>query len=301
MISMKRTGSYVVKRPLKAWLVMLALASMPVPASGEAPYAVEAKLVESTVFNPGVVSIGSETGLAFSPDGGTVYFVRQLAAEDRSAILVSRSHGGEWTSPVPASFSRLYNDHEPFVSVDGERLFFASDRPTAGEPQDHLDLWYVDRHGDEWGEPQPIAAVNTTGYESYPSVSADGTLYFGSIRPEGRGRVDLYRSTLRDGVYLPPEPLADLNTDHTESDPYISPDQSYLIFAIRLATATEGDLYVSHFQEGRWAAPRSLGEKVNSSRWDYTPLVSPDGKYFFFTRSNLLHQIELEALDLHTE
>ncbi|HEY7546407.1 MAG TPA: exo-alpha-sialidase, partial [Blastocatellia bacterium] len=43
------------------------------------------------------------------------------------------------------------------------------------------------------------------------------------------------------------------------------------------------DLYVSYNDKGVWTRPENLGDTINSSAWDFSPKISPDGKYFFFT------------------
>jgi Tol biopolymer transport system component len=45
------------------------------------------------------------------------------------------------------------------------------------------------------------------------------------------------------------------------------------------------DLYISFAgDEGDWGEPRNLGPLLNSSGFDYSPMMSPDGKILFFTR-----------------
>jgi len=43
------------------------------------------------------------------------------------------------------------------------------------------------------------------------------------------------------------------------------------------------DLYISYNREGVWTKPANLGDKINSSGNEYSPTISPDGKYFFWT------------------
>ena len=43
------------------------------------------------------------------------------------------------------------------------------------------------------------------------------------------------------------------------------------------------DLYVSYNNKGAWTRPENLGDTINSSGWDFSPKISPDGKYLFFT------------------
>jgi hypothetical protein len=68
----------------------------------------------------------------------------------------------------------------------------------------------------------------------------------------------------------------------------VAPDQSYLIFAAygRADAIGDGDLYVSHFSDGAWSAPRPLGPQINTAAREYCPIVSPDGTYLYFTRQS---------------
>jgi Tol biopolymer transport system component len=44
------------------------------------------------------------------------------------------------------------------------------------------------------------------------------------------------------------------------------------------------DLYISFKKEdGSWTKLKNMGNKINSPETDYCPMLSPDGKYFFFT------------------
>ena len=233
----------------------------------------------------------NELNAAFSPDGRTLYFTRAAGANGRfGVIVVSKAlRDGHWSDPEVAEFSGRYSDYDPIVSPDGSRLFFISKRPATGqEPRSDFDIWVVDLAGNGWGEPRNLGApVNSDGDELYPSVASDGTLYFSSCgRNDSRGRCDLYRARYRDGQYLEPENLGDpVNTPASETDAYVAPDQSYLIFAAygRADAAGDGDLYVSHLRDGVWSAPRPLGPHINTVAREYCPIVSPDGKYLYFT------------------
>ena len=84
------------------------------------------------VFAEGAVSTPfSEWATSFSPDGNTVYFSRGAIYW---TVCYSKLVDGKWSRPVVAAFSGKYNDTDPFVSPDGKRMFFISNRPfKAGE------------------------------------------------------------------------------------------------------------------------------------------------------------------------
>lgn len=227
-----------------------------------------------------------ELNAAFTPDGRSVYFTRKLG--DRfGVILVSHLRNGRWSTPEVASISGQYADYDPFVSPDGSRIFWISSRPVDGKAKTDFDIWMAERQANGWGPAWHLdAPVNSDAGEYYPTVAANGTLYFSSSRPGGSGRGDVYRSRLIAGRYGPPENLGDpVNSAAFEGDPYIAPDESYLVFAAygRPGGDTQGDLFISRNRGGIWSVPRLLGHGINSPLQEYTPIVSPDGKWLYFT------------------
>ena len=243
------------------------------------------------LFAPGVVSTGAdELNAVFSPDGTTFLFTVKTPDRVRHTLMFMERQGDSWTAPRVLPFSGRYNDADPAFAPDGNRLFFISMRPTGGEgpPREDWDIWFVDRTEAGWGEPwNPGAPVNTEHLEVYPSVAADGTLYFSSGRPGGLGQNDLYRSRLVNGEYAEPENLGGpINTEQSEGDLFVAPDESYIVFVSsgRPDSLGRGDLYVSfRAEDGSWSPAINLGEEVNSRWTEYCPSVSPDGKYLFFT------------------
>ncbi len=248
---------------------------------------------------PGVISTAplAELSCTFSPDGNELYFVvRTPATTSRtlSVICVSHRIGGIWQKPVVASFSGREFDAGPAMSPNGQRLFFSSNRPVDGTPREDADLWYVDRTPQGWSEAHNVGdPVNTDKSEVSPSVAADGTLYFASDRPGGKGSYDLYRSKLVDGHYQPPENLGPvINSEAAELTPFITPDQHLLLFSavgrpdMHLAAGnpyTRSDLYASEWKDGAWTPPRRLPEPINSVATDSYPVLSRDGRTLYFT------------------
>jgi len=120
----------------------------------------------------------------------------------------------------------------------------------------------------------------------YPVVTADGTLYFYTQRPDSNGHYNIYRSHLVNGHYGPPENLGPtLNGKFDNADMAIAPDQSYIIFVSygRPDALGNGDLYISFNRHGAWTTPKNLGAPINSIALEYTPRLSPDGQYLYFT------------------
>ena len=242
------------------------------------------------LFAPGFVSRRYfEMNAAFSPDGAELYFTLKDVTDSSSTIVVTRRRGERWDPPEVAPFSGRYNDVDPMFSPDGARLYFASYRPREpGAAPADADLWYVERRGDGFGDPVHVGApVSTPRDEFYPSLTRDGTLYY-TTWDGARRTGDLYRArpggdSAAGGYQVEPLP-APVNTDATEYDAFVAPDERYLIFASsRPGGRGDGDLYISFRDGARWTEPANLGERVNTAAREYCPVVSPDGAYLLFT------------------
>lgn len=226
--------------------------------------------------------------VSFTPDGKTVYFCRATGQFSHFTILRAQSSDGGWGTPEVVEFSGRWSDADPRVSPDGKRLFFISNRPTVGfAPRPDYDMWVADGTPRGWSEPKHLGArVNGESPEWSPTVTLDGTLYFGTTRRGGLGGDDLWTSKLENGEYGEPKNLGDaINTRASEIDPFVAPDGSYLVFGA--AGRPDGfggiDLYVSHRRDGAWTRARPLPAGVNSSATDFCPTVSADGRTLFFT------------------
>ena len=76
-----------------------------------------------------------------------------------------------------------------------------------------------------------------------------------------------------------------ISTYYYEVDPFIAPDESYLIICSNKSGGFGSfDIYISFPNaEGFWTEPINMGDKINSKFTEYIPSVTPDNKYFFFT------------------
>ena len=89
------------------------------------------------------------------------------------------------------------------------------------------------------------------------------------------------------GEYAMPENLgAAINTRDDEGDVLIAPGEEWLVVSAQGRDDSLGrvDLYVSFRDaDGTWSEARNMGAPINSSAIDFCPMLSPDGKYFFFS------------------
>jgi hypothetical protein len=247
------------------------------------------------LFAPGLVSTElAERDVAMSPDGREMYF--SVTFRTTTTIMTTRFERGRWTPPTVASFAADlgYLSMEPCVSGDGRRVFFLTNRPRAGEtPRPgwvNQNIWAADRKADgSWGEPYDLGApINADGAAYFPSVAADGTLYFTRSKAAGKD-VAVYRARRAGGTYAEPDRLSDMvNGTGATFNAFVAPDERYLIAAVdgrEDSTPPRKANYFVFFRnaDGTWAPGVNLGPRVNDpGNTQHSPYVSPDGKYFFF-------------------
>ena len=130
---------------------------------------------------------------AFTPDGSTMYLARAVRQDWPTVVEIYTSTRSEaqWSAPqrYEITADTLSNYSDPFVSPDGNWLYFASDMPGG---QGGTDIWRInlkDKHGtlENLGE-----EINTKGNERFPNVRTDSLLYFSSDGHPGMGGLDLF-------------------------------------------------------------------------------------------------------------
>ena|SRR5215216_3818754 len=245
------------------------------------------QISEPAIFAEGVISTRDyESSITFTPDGKVAYFVKSSPDLSLRVIVMSRFDKGKWTRPEIAPFSGEYSDNDPCLSPDGTKLYFASRRPLEGTTQKpDNDIWVVEKTGTGWSEPRHLnAPVNTDSQETSPSVTSDGTLYFSSNRPGGKGAADIYSSKLVDGNYTAPQNVGEaINTAGPELQVFVTADDNILLFAALGRQDGQGsaDLYLSRRADGAWSRAVNLGNKINSRGVDSAPRISSG--YFYWT------------------
>ena len=245
--------------------------------------------LEPVLFAPGVISTElGERDLAFSPGGREVYWTLYVAAARRGTVVgMRRGEDDRWSAPeIPGIFIG-HNSLEPFVTVDGQWLWFASDRPLPGESKrGDWNLWRAPRRGGDWGDPEPLPApVNGDGNEFYPSLTRDGALLFTAELEGGLGGEDLWMTTpTPDGWSEPVNIGPAVNSPGPEFNALIHPDGDWIVFgSVRDGDAGGGDLYVSFADGiGGWTEAVAAAA-LNSDRLDFCPALSPDERWLFFT------------------
>lgn len=97
------------------------------------------------------------------------------------------------------------NMHHPFITADGSKLFFSSN---CVDGYGGNDLYVCEKGADgKWSSPRNLGPeINTKHLEFSPFLHPDNkTLYFISNGHPGIGKLDVYKSVLKDGKWSVPE------------------------------------------------------------------------------------------------
>jgi hypothetical protein len=239
------------------------------------------------MIGEGIISTDDdELGGGVTSDGRTLIFEKSAVPHYLYIMCESHLVDGKWGRPEILPFSGQYRDTDPVLAPDGASILFASDRPVGGKDLHRWSIWRARRDASGWKEPELVpGAVNSEGSQVFASIAANGNIYFASSRKTGD--YDVFRTKRVHGEYQEAEDLG-TNFNGPGIDTFeatIAPDESYLLLGSfgRPGGLGSSDLWVS-FRDGEaWSKPVNLGPKINGRARDYSPRVSGDGKWLYFT------------------
>lgn len=229
--------------------------------------------------------------LAVSENGKELFFTVDDYKHNIGFITTITRKRKKWSTPEIVSFSGRYRDIEPFLSYDGKRMYFASNRPVDGNSEDikDYDLWYVERSsiGAAWSDAIWLdSTINSSADEYYPSVTQNGDLYFTSAREGSVGTEDIFVAAYRGGQYEAPVSVTGgVNSASYEFNAFVAPDASYMLFTSYRERdgRKRSDLYISQRAVGDAWGPAQLIPGIYSNAIDYCPFVDAKGSRMYFT------------------
>jgi outer membrane protein OmpA-like peptidoglycan-associated protein len=245
----------------------------------------------------GINTVDNEYWPSITADGQTMMFTRQanvknnpdmfaVAQEDFYISLYSDSCWQKAYNAGPPLNTR-HNEGAQSLSSDGSYMYFtACDR---SEGLGSCDIYFSALRNGKWSEPANLKSpVNTSRWESQPSISADGkTLFFSSSRPGGVGGKDIWYSRLSDNnLWEDPVNLGNLvNTSGDEMSPFIHFDGKTLYFASDGRVGMGGfDLYVTRMKDdSTWSEPENLGYPINTFNDEMGLVIESQGKKAYFS------------------
>ncbi len=214
---------------------------------------------------PNVNSTIDDQWPCLSPDGNQIYlcYWNRPGGYGSWDIWATTwdSIADEWGVPenLGPNVNEDATDGTPFVTADGGRLYFSSNRYFFG-------ISVCEWEGDGWGEEVWLGeVVNATGAEHYPCLTADGrTLYFSRWITSSIRRIYVsYWTGTEWGTPIELPPQINYPTVSTRA-PWVTPDGSKLYFVAyqRPGGLGNGDIWVSEripVQKGKRFITRQQG------------------------------------------
>jgi OmpA-OmpF porin, OOP family len=224
-------------------------------------------------------------------DEQQLIFTRRLGVgdeDDEDLVISNRNNNGEWGKSISISekINSAYNEGTCTISADGRQLIFTSCLGRRG--YGNCDLFESRKTGKEWSTPVNMGAqINSSGWESQPSLSADGRiLYFVSDRRGGIGNRDLYFSyQLDNGKWTKAENLGStVNTPYDEISPFIHVNGRTLYFTSNGRPGFGGyDIYRTEKEDNKWSEPVNFGSPVNDNEDQFSFFITANGERGYYS------------------
>ncbi len=262
--------------------------------------------VELAVHNFGapINTLWAEGELSFAADGTMVYCSARedmaVAPGDPKDLYIATFNAdtGSWNTPVnmgipinapPATDVdplRRGDDREPWITADGNTIFFKSDRLATTTPRNNNDLFVTRKINGQWSEPELVGFPISTdeGDEHCPAILNDGsTLCFASRRAGGYGGSDIWCSQANaDGSWAEPVNQGpNINTAAEEF--HFTQDASGRIYFTSSRPGGYGGMDIwGADPEGpnQWGPAFNLGPQVNTESADMCPALPPGENTF---------------------
>ena len=255
-------------------------------------------------FGSPINTMWSEGELAFADDGTMVFTSDRhdlaVAPGDPKDLYIAtfNEETAQWNTPVnmgipvnaaPATDVdplRLGDDREPWITPDGNTIFFKSDRLATTTPRNANDVFVTHKIGGEWTEPGlvPYPISTDEGNEHCPMLLQDGeTLCFASSRAGGYGGSDIWCSQEdADGNWQNPVNQGpNVNTAAQEFH-FMEDKDGWAYFTSGRPGGYGGmDIWASKHVVGEtgpdaWGPAVNLGSSINTTSADMCPALLPD-------------------------
>lgn len=243
-------------------------------------------------LGPNINSPGKDEHATLPRSGTPMYFasIREggLGGYD---LYISHLENGNWSKAqtLPPPINTEKDEFDPFITPDGTKLFFASNRNNPGAYWD-CDIFVAEWNGESWREPTLYDSVFVTpGLPDWGATLTEDlqTFIFSSGRAPAEPRsVQIFRSTWLEDRWSEPQPLpAPVNSGGWEATPYLTPDGKTLYLNSGRGGADKRDVDIWRFDlvDGRWTNPQRMTGPLLSPQHDYDPFVTPDGNSLYFT------------------
>ena len=263
-------------------------------------------LVDLKPLAKGVISTDSEESFpSFDATAQVLYFTRG------QSIYSSELVDSIWQEPKRLPFSQDSDDSAPYIFNNGNSILFTSNRPVGNSKSRKKNLWTAHKSKNIWSTPEPLPSpinVDSLGDYHGAAVNANKIYFISYNRDGGYGRSDLYSGEKdMNGAYNVSNLGEHINSELSEADVFIHPDEKYLLFAStgRKDGFGADDIYISFRRGADWGKPINLCPKVNSYAYEYGAWADEQNDYLYFNSfrrgTSDIYRVRLEELEIFSD
>lgn len=247
---------------------------------------------EPISMGPNINSSHSEYSPSISVDGASIIFTRNIKRQNdfigQEDFYSSKKDSVDFIPSFPIESLNTGGNEGAFaLSSNGRYIVF-----TACDRKDALggcDLYYSMVMDGEWTIPVNMGhKVNSAGWDSQPTLSADGRiLYFSSNRKGSIGASDIWMTykNEKNAWVIPINLGPEINTSGRDETPFLHADGQTLYFRSDGRSGMgDFDIYFSRkdLLTNQWTSPQNIGYPINTEGAEGSLVVSLDGTRAYF-------------------
>ncbi len=164
---------------------------------------------------------------SLSSDGSKIYFAADNGSGNTDIYVITKRNG-KWSdmTPLGDSINTASNERYPAIAPDGNTIYFTRIKEAAkgvSIPDQRCGTLFMSNHKTDgtWSTAKDVPEPVTLGCDAAPYVAPDSrTIYFASIRKEGREDFDIYYTYRPDAkTWVIPIPIDTLNGQYHDMIP----------------------------------------------------------------------------------
>ncbi len=191
---------------------------------------------------------------------------------------------------LPETINSDAEEIMPLVSSDGKEFYFvrANHKGNVGGIKTGHDIWLSNREGANFSNTtNKLKGLNNPGNNAVVGISKSSELYvLNAYKQETNNHQGIAKSKKNGKSWSDPEyvEIPGMNHDTEFFGYYVNPEETVMFISMHAGDAVgKEDLYISVKEGNTWSAPKNLGSKVNTTGFEMSPYLSPDGKRLYFS------------------
>ena len=234
--------------------------------------------IQPREFSVNLQAVQHEGPVIFDREGKTLYFTSNEIEKDTVStketekdvkstgkkvahlkIYEAKKGANDWGKVEELPFnSDNFDCAHPSLSADGQKLYFASNRPGGFGG---MDLYFIEKTENGWSNPINLGKdINTEKHELFPFIHSSGNLFFTSNGYKGAGGLDLFMIDISGRKWGQVTNLGQpFNSPQDDLGLILNPEGTRGYFASSRKGGTgKDDIYMFEASEGIWGRTTPL-------------------------------------------